>query len=133
MPVTVKRLKGEPILVARITGYVTCQDVHHIYDLSNQLITDADKKVYRITDVRETDSSLAEMLECVQHPSQKHMASTEDPRIQVVFIGINSWNQFFRNTMQNRGIDIPIFMDMDTALQAVRLMIAKDKEMSLIH
>lgn len=127
MPVTVKRLKGEPILVARMTGYITCQDIHHIYDLSNQLITDADKKIYRITDVREADSSFTEMIKCIQRPTQKHAASTEDPRVQVIFIGINNWNQFFRNTMQNRGVDIAIFMDMDKALQAVRLMIARDK------
>ena len=127
MPVTVTRIEDEPILLARMTGYVTCRDINNIYMLSNQLITSADKKIYRITDVRESSSSFTEMIKCIQRPTQELAASTEDPRVQVVFVGIHSWNQFFRNTMQNRGVDIAVFMDMDKALESVRLMIAKDK------
>ncbi|MAU12830.1 MAG: hypothetical protein CL607_23625 [Anaerolineaceae bacterium] len=128
MSVTVERLEGEPILIATMRGYITYADVREVYRLSKALITVQDNKIYRITDVWQADSSFTEMLKVIQRATQEVAASTEDTRIQVVFVGAHSWIQFFRNTMQNRGIDIAVFTDMDKALQAVHLMIANDRE-----
>ena len=127
MPVTVERLEGEPILIATLTGYVDYEDIKNVYIFSNELINDEDKKIYRITDTRTADSSFSEMIKSIQRATQELPGSATDKRIQVVFVGTTSWIQFYRNALQKRGIEIAAFLEMERALEAVRLMIANDK------
>lgn len=125
MPVTVIRLPDEPILIATLTGDVTIDDIKNIYRQSNDLMTEDDQYIFRITDVREGNSTFPEMLKAIQIVTQEMPSSTMDTRVNVTFVGESVWVKFARDVFLKQGIKMAAFTDMETALESVRLRIEK--------
>jgi hypothetical protein len=129
MPVTVERLPNEPILIATLTGYVSIEDIREVYCRTARLIGDDPGVFYRITDAREATSEFTEMLKAIQVAAQGIPFATSGPRIVTTMVGTNEWITFYRNALLNRGVNVAGFVDMETALESVRIRIANDKNL----
>lgn len=126
MPITVKRLENEPILVATFSGEITVQDIAGMYEESSALIGDSDQRIYRISDVRDATSNFVEMFGVIKIASTGQPGSTSDPRIQAYFVGTSTWITFARNTLRTPafgGLQIAAFETIDSALEAIRTQI----------
>ena len=128
MPATVTRLPDEPILVATLTGKFTAEDAMEVFRRSTELINDEDGIIYRITDAREADSTLPEMMQTVKVAAAQSGATTGDPRINVILVGKTTWLNFMRNNMQTRGVELGLVTDFDLALETARIQIAAFNE-----
>lgn len=124
MPVEVIRLPDEPILIATLIGNVTVEDIKQIYIRSNELITDEDETIFRITDVRKATTTFPEMIKSIQMAVQELPASSRDPRVRITFVGESTWVTFARDTFAKQGIKSAAFTDMDEALDSIRLQIS---------
>lgn len=126
MPASVKRLPGERILIATMTGEVSIDDILGMYEESNKLIGEETGVFHRITDVRQATTSFPEMLKAIQRSTQEMPAASASRQIRVTFVGSSTWVDFIRNAFLARGIEMAAFQDMETALQSVRLRIASE-------
>jgi len=130
MPVSVRKLEDEPILIATLTGDVTAKDMRAMFNLSADIMGDAEHTFYRITDVRTGTSNFVEMLTAVREASTGQPGSTTDPRIKTTFVGTSTWISFARNALKNPqfgGIQLAAFDNMDDALDSVHIQIANEK------
>ncbi|MEO8394349.1 MAG: hypothetical protein ABI700_15260 [Chloroflexota bacterium] len=127
MPVRVERLPNEPILIATLSGLVTEQDFFELYHLSSALIGMDGGAFYRISDLRAATSTFGDILKAIQKAAQEMPASLMDPQIQVTFVGENTWINLARDFFLKRGINLPVFLDMENALESVRIRIASEQ------
>lgn len=130
MPVTVRRIPNEPILVAVLTGLVDVPIMEELFRRSAELMQEFDGPVYRITDVREADSNFAEMMGVIQGASKGQPGSTTDPRVHAVFVGNNQWVQMIRTALhlkQFGGLNLPMFLTEEDALDYIRLEMQKQE------
>jgi len=127
MPVRVKRLPNEPILIATLSGLVTEQDFFELYHISSSLIGMDGGTFHRISDLREATSTFGDILRAIQKAAQEMPASLMDPQIQVTFVGENTWINLARDFFLKRGINLPVFLDMENALESVRIRIAAEQ------
>lgn len=130
MPIIVERLADEPILIAVYTGHITFEEVLDMYHTSADLIGDDPRVFYRISDTRGATSDFASMLKLVQAANQATAGSSIDSRIQVTYVGTTTWIKFLRDTFAKRGVLMPAFEDMETALESVRYRIKTESETS---
>lgn len=124
MPATVIRLPDEPILIATLTGDATVDDIKEIYRQSNELMTEDDTHIFRITDVRQATITFPEMLKIIQNATQDMPSSTLDVRVSVTFVGESTWVRFARDAFSKKGFSMAAFTDMEPALESVRINIA---------
>jgi hypothetical protein len=127
MPVRVERLPNEPILIATLSGLVTEQDFFDLYHLSSPLIGIDGGAFHRISDLRDATSTFGDVLKAIQKAAQEMPASLMDPQIQVTFVGVNAWIVFARDFFLQRGINLPVFPDVESALESVRIRIASEQ------
>ena len=128
MTVTVTRLRGQPIIVATVSGRHSLQTMLEVFTRSAELITDSDPFLYRITDFTGVDSTLADVVAMAREARQGLPGSTTDSRFRPVFVGSNAWVKLGHEAMrqpQFGGVVIPIFDTMDAALAYVHDQIAR--------
>ncbi len=128
MPIVVERLADEPILIAVYTGHITFEEVVDMYRTSAELIGTDPRMFYRISDTRGATSDFAAMLKLVQAANQATAGSSIDSRIQVTYVGTTTWIKFLRDTFAKRGVLMPAFLDLETALESVRYRIKTESE-----
>ena len=126
MPVRVERLPNEPILIATLSGLVTEDDFIELYHLSSALIGTEGGVFHRISDLRHATSTFSDVLRAIQKAAQELPASLMDPQIQVTFVGENTWIIFARDFFLQRGINLPVFPDLESALESVRIRIVSE-------
>ncbi|MEQ8675042.1 MAG: hypothetical protein RLP44_19880 [Aggregatilineales bacterium] len=122
MPISVKRLENQPILIATFTGNITADDMAGMFEESNTLIGENEDHIYRISDVSNATSNFVEMFGVIKIASKGQPGSTSDPRIQAFFVGTSTWITFARNTLRAPafgGLQIAAFETMDAALDAI--------------
>ena len=132
MPAEFKRIEGEPIVVAALSGHVVADDMETVYKETQTLLENELSHVYRITDVREADSNFGDMIKILM-ASKNKPGSSSDPRIKVVFVGKNKWVQMARdafNREQFGAFDTPIFPDMEDAMGYIRRLISESQDES---
>ncbi len=128
MPIIVERLATEPILIAVYTGHITIEEVLDMYRTSSELIADDPRVFHRISDTRGANTDFAAMLKLVQAANQANAGSSTDGRIQVTYVGTTSWIKFLRDTFAKRGVLMPAFEDLETALESVRYRIKTENQ-----
>jgi len=132
MPVSVERLENKPILIATVSDAVDVVAVREMFRQSAELIAEIDERVFRITDVSKADSNFAEVMGIIREASSTDMpGSTNDPRIQAVFVGNNQWVQMFRSAMalkQFGGKTLPMFLTIEDALEYIEIELGKKQE-----
>jgi hypothetical protein len=120
---TVHRLPGEAIVIATLRGNVDVATMQAVFQQTHECIG-ADEQIFRITDVREADSTFAEIMAIIQSISKATPGSTTDPRIRAVFVGNNHWVQMVRTAMhlkQFGAINIPMFLTIEDAIDYIHL------------
>lgn len=123
MPVTVRRMENEPILIATFSGNVTAQDMVEMFRLSDALIEADEKQIYRITDVQTATSNFIEMLGAIKSASTGQPGSTTDPRIKAIFVGTSTWINFARNALKSPnfgGLQLAAFATIEDALESIK-------------
>jgi hypothetical protein len=127
MPVTVKRLPEQPIIVVVYTGRVTVGDVLSAFTRSAHLIGADEDLIYRIVCIEDTDVDFAEILHFAQTSGSETPGSSTDPRFHVVMVGHDKWTKLFVQLMGKKqfgGIVIPCFITFDQALEYVQTKMA---------
>jgi hypothetical protein len=123
MPVTVERIPGEPIIMAKLSGDLTVDDVVEMFTRSAEIIKDVEGTVYRITNVQDIKAPFVEAMKTVQAATKGRSGSTSDPRIYAMFVGNTQWVDFYRNALQQEqfgGISLPVFASKEEALEHIR-------------
>ncbi len=126
MPIIVKRLPNEPILIATFTGYITIDDIKEMYHASAALIGDETRVIHRISDTRAATTNFLEMIKIVQTATQDTTFSSMDQHIQVTYVGTSTWINFARDIFAKRGVPMAAFEDIESALESVRFRIAAE-------
>lgn len=114
MPVTVERVPKQPVVIAKLTGHLTVQDVLQMYNDSAQLLADvsANDHKYRITDVGRMESSFAEMVAILAEARKHSSFRTTDPNITAILVGENNeWVKLVRESLkqpQYGGVDLAL-------------------------
>lgn len=125
MPVAVIRHEELPLIIATLTGDVVTDDIIDVFKQSAALLKPQDEVVYRITHILDAQSTFPEMLKAIQEATLNQDASTADKRIRPIFVGTSSWITFARNAFNKRGIQIPAFDSMKTAIEYVQIELQK--------
>ena len=131
MPVTVKRLAGEAIVVATCSGVLDVPTLKDMFAQTDALMDDDDQVIYRIADYYGVTSSFADLLRNAREASKGDLsASTTDPRIKPKFVGSEDWQAQARDAFSKNpfgSVQIPIFGRVDDAIEyARRKLAAKD-------
>ena len=121
MPVTVKKLPDEPILLVTVDGHLNAPMVRELYTKIGELTTDIPAPIYRITDVRKQEASFAEMMGIIKEATKDMQGTTSDPRIFNIFVGRNKMTQIARDVMQRiNPHNHPIMDTVEDALTYIR-------------
>ena len=124
MAAEVQLLPDMPVLKAKLTGNVDLETAETLFTKSAELMGDSGEKFFRITDVRDAESTFADMLKVIKQASQGQPGSTTDPRIQTVFVGSNTWVRLYRDAMRQTrfgGEQLPAFESMGDAMKYVQI------------
>jgi hypothetical protein len=120
----VERLPAEPIIVVTIHGHLDAPIMQQIY---NDVADHADQiegTVYRITDLRHMDVTLADMVEIIKEAGRGVPGSATDPRIMNIFVGKSHMTRFAADMLRLRrfgGVCCILINTMEDALAYVRL------------
>ena len=128
MPIVVERLANEPILIAVYTDHITIEEILDMYRTSAELIGDDPRVFHRISDTRGANTDFTSMLKLVQAANQANAGSSTDSRLQVTYVGTTNWIKFLRDTFAKRGVLMPAFEDLETALESVRYRIKTENQ-----
>ncbi|QPC82768.1 hypothetical protein G4Y79_24300 [Phototrophicus methaneseepsis] len=131
MPVEVTRDTELPLIIAKLWGQVTAEDIVELYRLSNQLMTSEDDLIYRITWIaEESETTFPEMFKAIQKATLALPASTLDSRIHPIFLGTSSWITFARNAFLQHGRHVPAFDTMEAVMAYIHYDLEESAETS---
>ena len=123
MSVTLEKLPDEPIVIVTAVGLLNVEGMRAIYTQIAKILEKIDPPLYRISDVREQETSFAEMIEIVKEAGRGMPGTTTDPRIRHMFVGRHKFamlaRDFYRNSDPNR-LSMPTFDTLEEALSYVR-------------
>lgn len=125
---TVSRLEGEPIIVAKAWGQGTVDTIVEVFRRTEELRKDMPKTIYRITDVTELQTSFTDIMQMMREAAKRSGSSSTDPTIILVFVGTGPWVKLFTDALRQGafgGKEIPVFDNFDKALAYVRADIAE--------
>jgi hypothetical protein len=124
MAVKVERIPGKPILIATLTGHVTLELIQEMFEQSARLVDEIGGHLYRITDVRDVDTTFSDLVMILaKASSKKQPGSAADPRFSGMLVGSDQWVKTFSENIQQRqygGLNIPLFDNMEAAMSHVR-------------
>lgn len=123
MPVDVRRLPDEPIIIATLTETIALDDVQIIFQRTEELRADMPSQIYRITDTTDAITSIAEIIRIIKSAADGRSSKTTDPTVTVVFVGKSQWSHLFTEAMKQGEfgkVQIPLFDTLDDALAYVR-------------
>jgi hypothetical protein len=129
MPVIVKRLPGEAIVIATCSGVLDVPTLKDMFAQTEALMSDADTTVYRIADYYGVTSPFADLLRNAQEASKDGApASTTDTRIKPMFVGSEVWQVQAREAFSKNpfgSVQIPIFGRVEDAIEYARRKLAQ--------
>jgi hypothetical protein len=120
----VERIAGEPIIVVTIQGHLDAPIMQQIYGQVADLAAQIEGPVYRITDLRQMDLTLADMVEVIKEAGRGVPGSATDPRIVNIFVGRSHMTRFAADMLRLRrfGSVYSVLMNtLEDALAYVRL------------
>lgn len=119
MPVEVTRMPNQPIIYALFTGTVTEQDVLEVFQRSVEISVDIKGSVYRITETRDIDTTLAELMMILKQMSTGQPGSSADPRFKPVLVGTDEFIKLVSDATyqeQYGKLNLPLFENFEKAL-----------------
>lgn len=119
MPVKIEYVPDKPILIATYIDSIDLEAVEELYQRSAEFYQQWNRPIYRIVDVRQANTTFAELIAIVKTSSQGKPGSTTDPNVHVIFVGYNSWIQLFRDALQLEQFgqkELPLFLEIEDAL-----------------
>ena len=124
MNTRVERIPGEPIIIITIQGHLDAPIMQQIYGAVADHAEQIEGPVYRITDLRRMDVTLADMVEIIKEAGRGVPGSATDPRIVNIFVGKSHMTRFAADMLRLRrfGSVYSVLMNtLDDALAYVRL------------
>ena len=134
MPVEVKRLPDEPIIVLTYSGAVDAGTVESAFQQSIELIDGIGGTAYRISDVRALqvdERRIGELFKLIIDLRRDKSGSSADPRIHGVFVGGHQLARIYADFMRQHqfgGTLIPFYHTLDEALAYIHFQIEQAKE-----
>lgn len=130
MPVMVKRLPGEAIVIATCSGVLDVPTLKDMFAQTAALMDEHDRVIYRIADYYGVTSTFADLLRNAQEASKDgDPAATTDPRLKTMFVGSDEWQAQAREAFGKNpfgdGVQIPIFCRVDDAIDYARRALAQ--------
>ena len=120
MAVKVEQVPAKPILIATLTGYVSLDLVQQMFEQSAKLADEIGGHLYRITDVRDIESSFSDLVMILAEAASKQQpGSSTDPRFTGMLVGSHKWVKAFSENIQQRqygSLNIPLFDTMEAAM-----------------
>lgn len=124
MAVKVERVPGQPILIATLTGLVTGELVQEMFEQSAGLADQIGGHLYRITDVRNIDTTFGDLVRILKEASSHNQpGSSADPRFSGMLVGSSQWVKIFSQSLQQRqygSLTIPLFDEMEAAMAYIQ-------------
>ena len=120
----VERIPGEPIIIITIQGHLDAHIMRNTYQQVADIARTIEGPVYRITDLRNVDVTLADLVEVVKEASKSIPGSASDPRIINIFVGKNHMSRFAADMLRLRrfgGVYSVLMSTLEDALAYVRL------------
>lgn len=130
MAVKVEQVGSEAIIVATLSGDLDLEMVTEMFAQSAKLIDEIGGRVYRITDIRLTEISFANLVLVLAESAGSQAGSPRDPRIRGMLVGTHGWSRFFTESLQQTQygqLKIPIFQDIDSALDHIHEQMALER------
>ena len=128
MPVTIKRLPDQPIIIASYSGHITVGDVLSVFTRSAEIVKPSDNTIYRISHIENTEAEFADILHFAQTSASDVPGSSTDSRFHPVIVGHDKWIKLFVQFMSKKqfgGVVVPCFLTLSQALEYVQSDIAK--------
>jgi hypothetical protein len=120
----VERVPGEPIIIITIQGHLDAHVMRDVYEQVANLARTIEGPVYRITDLRLMEVTLADMAEIIKDAGKGVPGSASDPRIVNVFVGKSHMSRFAADMLRLRrfGSVYSVLMNtLEDALAYVRV------------
>jgi hypothetical protein len=129
MPVQVRKLPDEPIIILTYEGDVDAETIKSAFRQSVELMASIEGVVYRISDVRAIDvdeQAMRELFKLVADIRNQQTGSSADPRIHGVFVGEHQLARLYAEIMSQYwfgSTQIPFYHTLDEALEHIRFTI----------
>ena len=127
MPVTVKRLPDQPIIIASYSGHITVGDVLSVFIRSAEMVKLSDDTIYRISHIEQTEAEFADILHFAQASGSDVPGSSTDPRFRAIIVGHDKWIKLFVQFMSKKqfgGVTVPCFGTLNQAFEYVQTSMA---------
>ena len=124
MTTQVERVPGEPIIIITIQGHLDAHVMRNVYQQAAELARTIEGPVYRITDLRLMEVTLADLVEIFKDASRGIPSSASDPRVVNVFVGKSHMSRFAADMLRLRrfGSAYSVLMNtLEDALAFVRV------------
>lgn len=134
MTTSVERIPGEPIILITLQGRLDAHVMQNLYKQVAELAHHIEGPVYRITDLRQMEVTLADMVEIIKEASRGFPGSATDPRVVNVFVGNSHMSRFAADMLRLRrfgGICCVLMNTLEDALAYVRLKAASNSPSSV--
>lgn len=134
MTTRVERIPGEPIILITIQGHLDAHIVQNTYKQVAELARHIEGPVYRITDLRQMEVTLTDMVEIIKEASRGLPGSATDPCILNVFVGKSHMSRFAADMLRLRrfgGVCCVLMTTLDDALAYVRVKTASSSPSSV--
>ncbi|MEQ9028567.1 MAG: hypothetical protein RLP44_07615 [Aggregatilineales bacterium] len=126
MPVTLRQIEGEPILLVTIDGLLNAEMVRKLYENIGKLAQEIDGPVYRITDVRKLETTFAELMGILKEAMKDSPGTTSDKNITNIFVGRDKFALLARDMLKRINQDNhPLFDTIEDALTFIQLDLIK--------
>jgi hypothetical protein len=120
-------LPGEPIAVTTFEGHVAPMDIIKVSATNADYLDKHGGVLYSIADLRRITTSFPDMLKIINNDNQGRPGSSTDPRLRLMLVGTSEFVKLFVNAMEQfGGVQIPVFTDLDEAIEAARTAIRQN-------
>ena len=124
MPVSIRRVGNEPIIIAKFTDPFDYTDVEKANDTTAKLITELNRVVYRIEDISALSLDFSTVVAGIGSAAEPHVAGTvRDTNARFIYVGQGAYVDMVVNSLsqeQYGGIKCPVFATVDEAIAYTR-------------
>ncbi len=121
MPVSIQQLQPHPVVLVTIDGPFNAAMADAAFRDVAEVTRNIDGTVYRVTDFRAMEVTFTDMVQIVKALMGGAAGSPSDPRIQNLFVGTGPMVTMARESLANRGVEVPLFATVEDALEAVEI------------
>ena len=122
MPVKIDPVPEEPIIVVTFEGHIDVETVRNMFIETAAIFAKFEGNVYRIADIRTADTDFVDIVKMIKAIRDGLPASSIDPRVHGIFVGQKQFARTYADFIkQMGGTPIPIFAEMEDAMQFIKL------------